>query len=188
MIFGFSSHACSNNSGDLNVPSKPLVIFETSLGDLTIELYPEKAPITVKNFLEYTKNGFYDNTIFHRVIPNFVVQGGGFAPNMVKKETAPPIKNEASNGLKNEIATLSMARTEDPNSASSQFFINLADNAFLDHKDKSTSGYGYAVFAKVIDGMSVVNAMQKEKTGIFKFFRDVPVDDIVIKKAYIKTQ
>ena len=131
-----------------------MVVFSTTLGEVTIELYPEKAPITVENFLAYVDAGFYDGTVFHRVVPGFVIQGGGFTESMEQKSTRPPIKNEADNGLKNERGTLSMARTRDVNSGTSQFFINLIDNAFLDH---GTRDFGYAVFARVVVGMDVID-------------------------------
>ena len=164
----------------------PVVIFETSQGEISIELYPEKAPETVKNFIQYVNDKFYDGTIFHRVIPNFVVQGGGFDSKMSQKKTRTPIKNEADNGLLNKKGSLSMARTNDPHSASSQFFINLKDNDFLDFKSKSAQGWGYAVFAQVTKGMDVVEKMAKTKTGNAGPHRDVPVTPIVVKKAFVK--
>jgi len=158
---------------------KNIVILETSKGKIKIKLFPEKAPETVKNFLAYVDDGFYDNTVFHRVIPNFVIQGGGYSPDMTKKETRPPIKNEADNGLKNRRATLSMARTSAVNSATSQFFINLKDNDYLDHSDR---GFGYAVFAEVIAGMDVVDTIARVRTGTSPM-RDCPVEPVIIKTA-----
>jgi cyclophilin family peptidyl-prolyl cis-trans isomerase len=162
---------------------KPLVVFETTLGDITIETWPEKAPITVKNFLQYVNDGFYNGTIFHRVIPQFVVQGGGFALQMERKETRPPIKNESINKERNLRSTLSMARTNDPHSASSQFFINLQNNYSLDYRG---GRHGYAVFAAVIDGMNVVDSMAAKPTGRVGPYSDVPVEPIIITKAYVK--
>jgi len=157
-----------------------MVVFSTNYGDFTIELYPDKAPVTVENFLEYVDSGFYDGTIFHRVIPGFVIQGGGFTPEMRQKPTNPPIKNEADNGLKNERGTLSMARTQDVNSATSQFFVNLVDNAFLDH---GTRDFGYAVFAKVVDGMDVIDKIAAVQTTRHGMHSDVPADPVVVEAA-----
>lgn len=156
------------------------VLLSTSLGDITIELYPEKAPITVENFLAYVDSGFFDGTIFHRVIPGFVIQGGGFTEDMKKKPTRPPVKNEAGNGLKNERGTLSMARTQETDSATSQFFINLSDNTALDH---GTRGFGYAVFGKVIEGMDIIDKIAAVKTGNRGMFNDVPVQPVLIVSA-----
>jgi peptidyl-prolyl cis-trans isomerase B (cyclophilin B) len=152
-------------------------------GQLKIELYEEKAPQTVANFKQYVSNGFYNNTIFHRVIPGFVVQGGGFTDEMEQKTTQPPIKNEADNGVKNSVGTLSMARTQIVDSATSQFFINLVDNKMLDHTAKTPQGYGYCVFAKISDGMEIVNEIAKVKTSTSGYHRDVPVNPVYIKKA-----
>ncbi len=162
----------------------PVVLFETSLGNIKIELYPEKAPITVENFLAYVKEGFYDGLIFHRVIKTFVVQGGGFLPGMKqKKPTRPPIKNEARMDLKNERGTIAMARTMEVDSASSQFFIKVEDNRNLDHVDNTQRGFGYAVFGKVIEGMDVVDRIRSVPTHNVGMFRDVPEDPVVISKA-----
>lgn len=163
----------------------PVVKFETTSGDIEVELYKDKAPIGVKNFLDYVKSGYYSGTIFHRVIPGFMVQGGGFDRELTKKTTKSPIKNEADNGLRNEAGTLAYARTNIVNSATSQFFINLVDNNYLNHRAKTPTGYGYAVFGKVTKGMSVVNKMAKTKTGSVKGYRDVPIQPIVIKSAKI---
>ena len=159
---------------------RPMVVFSTNLGDFTVELYEDKAPVTVKNFLSYVDSGFYDGTIFHRVIPGFMIQGGGFTADMQQKQTQAPIKNEADNGLKNLRGTLSMARTSDINSATSQFFVNVNDNAFLDHGSRD---FGYAVFAKVVDGMDVVDKIVGVKTGRKGMHSDVPVEPVVIESA-----
>ena len=156
------------------------VVFKTSLGDLTIALFNRTAPVTVKNFLAYVDSGFYNGTIFHRVIPGFVIQGGGYNKNLVRRPTFPPIKNEADNGLKNERGTLSMARTQDPNSATSQFFINLVDNPGLDFKGEGT---GYAVFGKVIAGMDVVDKIAKVQTETRGGFQDIPKDPVFVISA-----
>ena len=160
-----------------------MVKMTTTLGDIEIELYPDDAPVTVQNFIDYVESGHFDGLIFHRVIPGFVVQGGGFTPDMEQRSTRAPIVNEADNGLKNTVGTLSMARTPDPNSATSQFFINLVDNAFLDFTAKTQQGWGYAVFAKVVSGMDVVQQMAGVLTGNVKGHGDVPIDPIVIEKA-----
>jgi cyclophilin family peptidyl-prolyl cis-trans isomerase len=157
------------------------VVMETSKGEIVLELYPDKAPLTVTNFLSYADAGFYNGTIFHRVIPGFMVQGGGFTQDMEKKPAKAPIKNEAYNGLKNNRGTIAMARTPNPHSASCQFFINTVDNAFLNYKDQTTSGWGYAVFGKVIKGMDVVDAISTVKTVTQGNFRDVPQVPVEIK-------
>ena len=164
--------------------ANPQVKLETTQGTIVIELDAAKAPITVSNFLDYVKAGFYDGTVFHRVIPSFMIQGGGFAANMEQKPTREPIVNESANGLVNTRGTVAMARTPDPNSATAQFFINLKDNAFLD-KAKAQDGYGYCVFAKVVKGMNVVDAIAAVKTGTVGGFQDVPVQPVVIKKASV---
>lgn len=157
----------------------------TSLGNIVIQLNTEKAPISSANFLSYVKEGFYTDTIFHRVIPGFMAQGGGFDSSFSQKTTHAPIKNEADNGLANTRGTLAMARTSDPDSATAQFFINYKDNAFLNHTSPTTSGWGYAVFAEVVEGMDVVDAMAKEATGNRGPHQDVPKTDIVIQKAEV---
>jgi peptidyl-prolyl cis-trans isomerase A (cyclophilin A) len=158
--------------------SKPdTVVFKTSLGDLTIALFNRTAPVTVKNFLAYVDSGFYNGTIFHRVIPGFVIQGGGYNKNLVRRPTFPPIKNESDNGLKNERGTLSMARTQDPNSATSQFFVSLVDNSGLDFKGEGT---GYAVFGKVIVGMDVADKIAKVQTETRGGFQDIPKDPVFV--------
>ena len=157
-----------------------MIRFQTTLGDFTIELMPKEAPVTVENFERYVREEFFDGLIFHRVIPGFVIQGGGLTPDMSQKDNHAPIKNEATNGVKNERGFLSMARTNDINSATSQFFINLKDNDFLDHKPGS---YGYAVFARVVDGMDVIDQIAGVKTGRRRGHDDVPVEDVVIISA-----
>jgi cyclophilin family peptidyl-prolyl cis-trans isomerase len=165
--------------------ANPKVVMKTNLGDITIELYADKAPITVKNFLNYVEKKFYDGTIFHRVINGFMIQGGGFMPDMTQKETGPPIKNEAGNGLKNTLYTIAMARTNIVDSATAQFFINVADNTGLDHRDNTPQGYGYAVFGKVIDGTDVVEKIKAVKTTTKGMYKDVPVKPVVIEKVRI---
>lgn len=157
------------------------VVIKTSMGTITAVLYADKAPVTVQNFLKYVDDKFYDGTIFHRVIPNFMVQGGGFDGKMVEKKTRDPIKNEAANGLKNTVGMLAMARTAIPDSASAQFFINTKDNAFLDFKDSSPQGIGYAVFGKVTGGMDVVEKISAAKTGMKNGMGDVPETNVVIE-------
>lgn len=159
------------------------VKLETSYGDIVIALDSAAAPVTVANFLGYVKSGFYDSTIFHRVIPGFMIQGGGFNDSMVEKPTQTPIKNEAGNGLKNDRGTIAMARTPDPNSAAAQFFINARDNGFLNHTDTTAQGWGYCVFGKVIKGIEVVDSIEKAPTGKKGPYSDVPVTPIVIIKA-----
>jgi peptidyl-prolyl cis-trans isomerase B (cyclophilin B) len=163
----------------------PMVKLHTSLGVITLELDAEKAPATVKNFLDYVNSGFYSNTVFHRVINGFMIQGGGFEPGMRQKGTSAPIKNEADNGLKNDAYTIAMARTNDPHSATAQFFINVKDNGFLNHTAPSAQGWGYCVFGKVVEGKEVVDAIKKVRTGNSGYFQDVPTEDIVITKAEV---
>ncbi|WP_027470003.1 peptidylprolyl isomerase [Deefgea rivuli] len=158
----------------------------TSMGDIVLELNDEKAPISVANFVQYATGGHYDGTIFHRVIDGFMVQGGGFEPGMKeKKDKHPTIQNEADNGLKNDIYTVAMARTPEPHSASSQFFINAADNDFLNHRNKTSQGWGYAVFGAVVEGQDVVDKIEKVKTGSNGFHQDVPKTDVVILSAEV---
>jgi len=165
---------------------KPQVTMETTLGTIVLELYPEDAPKTVDNFLRYARWGHYDGTVFHRVIPDFMIQGGGFTPDMKQKLTEMPIENEADNGLKNDRGTVAMARTQDPHSASAQFFINTKNNAFLNHKSKTPEGWGYAVFGKVIQGMDVVDAISRVKTGARGSMENVPIEPVVITKTTVK--
>ena len=157
-----------------------MIKFETSHGSFTVELFPKEAPITVENFLRYVDEGFFDGTTFHRIVPGFVIQGGGLTPDFKNKETRDPIQNEAKNGLKNKRGSLSMARTSDVNSATSQFFVNLSDNEFLDHGPRD---YGYAVFAQVKEGMDVVDKIAKVKTGRRQGYQDAPLEDVVITSA-----
>ncbi len=163
--------------------SNPIVIMETSMGNVEIELYNKEAPISVKNFIGYVNEGFYDGLIFHRVIKGFMIQGGGFNQDMAEKETKEPIKNEADNGLKNEKYTIAMARTQEVNSATSQFFINTADNTFLDHGSRD---FGYAVFGKVISGQEVVDAIENVATETKGFYENVPTEPVIIKKMYLR--
>lgn len=165
-------------------PAKnPRVALDTDFGTIVIELYADKAPISVKNFLDYVDSGHYADTVFHRVIPGFMIQGGGFTDEMSPKPGKAPIKNEADNGLKNDRGTIAMARTGVVDSATCQFFINTVDNAFLNFKSATPQGYGYAVFGKVVEGMDVVDAVSSAKTGTVKGFKDVPLKPIHIKKA-----
>jgi peptidyl-prolyl cis-trans isomerase A (cyclophilin A) len=157
-----------------------MIRFETNLGDFTIELFEKEAPESVANFTRYIDDGFFDGTIFHRIVPGFVIQGGGFTEDMTQKKTKPPVKNEADNGLKNKRGTLSMARTNDINSATSQFFVNLKDNDFLDH---SRANFGYAVFAKVTEGMDVIDKIAAVETGRKRGFDDVPVEAVTMKSV-----
>ena len=165
--------------------ANPKVLMETSKGDITIELFEKEAPRTVKNFLSYASEGFYNNLIFHRVIKDFMIQGGGMDSEMRQKDPKPPIKNEARRGLGNNRGTIAMARTNVIDSATAQFFINVKDNDFLNHTDKTARGFGYAVFGEVIKGMDVVDSIARVKTGIFNGFRDVPKEPILIKNVSI---
>ncbi len=162
-----------------------MIKLQTNHGDITIKLFADEAPETVKNFIQYVQDGHYDNTIFHRVISNFMIQGGGFEPGMQQKPVRAPIKNEANNGLSNKVGTLAMARTMDPHSASSQFFINVSDNAFLDHTSETSQGWGYAVFGEVVEGMDVVNTIKAVDTTSRAGHQDVPREDVVIEKAEV---
>ena len=160
-----------------------MFVFETNYGSFTVELDFANAPISSKNFQNYADSGFYDGTIFHRVINDFMIQGGGFEPGLTQKSTEESIENEASNGLSNELGTLAMARTADPHSASSQFFINVSDNFFLDHKDTSSQGWGYAVFGKVVEGMDTINKIKACKPGSQLGHQDVPEEDVLISSV-----
>lgn len=162
-----------------------MIIFETNFGDIKIELFEDKAPQTVANFKQYVEDGFYNNTIFHRVISNFMIQGGGMEPGMEEKPTREPIQNEADNGLSNKVGTLAMARTNDPHSATAQFFINVKDNDFLNFSAPNSQGYGYCVFAEVVEGMDVVEKIKGVDTGNSGYHQDVPLEDVVIKSASI---
>lgn len=162
-----------------------MIKLHTNHGVITLKLFDDKAPETAANFREYVKAGHYDGTIFHRVIGNFMIQGGGFEPGMKQKPTRAPIKNEANNGVSNKVGTVAMARTMDPHSASAQFFINVADNSFLNHTAPTTQGWGYAVFGEVVEGMDVVEKIKAVSTGSKAGHQDVPTEDVVIEKAEI---
>jgi len=180
-VFAVFTMAASAGAAEKN----PVVQIETSKGNIKVELDKEKAPVTVTNFVAYVNDKFYDGTIFHRVIPTFMIQGGGFDEKMSQKPTKPPIKNEAGNGLQNKRGTIAMARTGVVDSATAQFFINVKDNDFLNHRDDSNQGYGYAVFGKVIEGMDVVDKIKDVPTGNKGGFQDVPVETVVIKSIRI---
>jgi len=175
--------AASANAADSR---SPIVRLITSEGDIDIELNRDRAPLSVENFLRYVREGFYNDTIFHRVIPGFMIQGGGFESGLERKETHKPIRNEADNGLKNRPGTIAMARTSDPHSATSQFFINTVDNKSLDYRSKTANGWGYAVFGRVIKGLDVVKKIESEPTGRLGNFNDVPDKEIFIIKAEIE--
>ena len=162
-----------------------MVIIHTTFGDITLELDAEKAPKTVTNFIQYANDGFYDGTIFHRVIDNFMIQGGGFDTNMQQKQSGEPVENEADNGLKNDHGTVAMARTQDPHSATAQFFINVKDNDFLNHSGKNMQGWGYTVFGKVTEGQDVLDKIRAVSTGTRAGHQDVPNDDIIIESVEV---
>ena len=185
LLFSQAVIAAKNNYSTSTQGKYPMVKLHTNFGVITLELDAEKAPVTVKNFLDYVNSGFYSNTVFHRVIDGFMIQGGGFEPGMKQKSTNAPIKNEADNGLKNELYTIAMARTSDPHSATAQFFINIKNNSFLNHSAPNSQGWGYCVFGKVVDGTDVVDAIRKVKTGNSGFHQDVPKEDVIITKAEI---
>ena len=185
-IFAVILFAVLMTAGAVQAQTKnPKVLIDTSMGQIEAELYPDKAPVTVTNFLEYVNNKFYDGLVFHRVIPGFMIQGGGLNSDMQEKAGRSPIQIESDNGLKNYRGTLAMARTSDPNSATSQFFINLVDNPFLNFKAKSTAGYGYAVFGKVTKGMDVVDKIAQVKTGNKGFHENVPLTPVIIKSIRV---
>ncbi len=163
-----------------------MITLHTNYGDIKLELDFAKAPATAENFLNYCKDGFYNNTIFHRVIDGFMIQGGGLTSGMSEKQTKAPIANEADNGLSNKRGTIAMARTNDPHSATAQFFINTVDNYFLDHQSKTAQGWGYCVFGKVVDGMDIVDNISKVKTGNYGYHQDVPKEEIVIENVTIE--
>jgi len=162
------------------------VRMQTNKGTIVLELDAEKAPATVANFVEYARSGFYDGTVFHRVIPNFMIQGGGFEPGMTQKAAKDPIKNEADNGLKNDLGTIAMARTSDPDSATAQFFINTKNNNFLNHTAPTPQGWGYCVFGKVVEGQDVVQEIEKVATGTHGGHQDVPNEDVIIEKVTVE--
>lgn len=184
LLLGIFSFAAEAGGGAVS-PDQPRVKLQTTLGDIVIALNPEKAPVTVENFLRYVNEGFYNGTLFHRVIDNFMIQGGGFDIDFNSKSTHDPIQNEADNGLKNEVGTIAMARTSDPHSATAQFFINVANNASLNHRSQDRQGWGYAVFGQVIEGMDVVDAIKKVKTGSKGNHRDVPLEPVIIEQATV---
>lgn len=161
------------------------VKFQTSMGDIVIELDTEKAPVTAENFLQYVREGFYDNTVFHRVINGFMVQGGGFEPGLKQKPVRAPIENEAANGVKNDAYTVAMARTSDPHSATAQFFFNVVNNNFLNFRAANADGFGYCVFGNVVQGREVIDKIKAVPTGNRGFHQDVPTEDVVVKKAEI---
>ena len=181
-LLSFARNAHAQSSGDTH----PVIVMKTSKGTIEITLDAEKAPVTVKNFLSYVNEAFYDSTIFHRVIRDFMIQGGGFTATMLQLPTKEPIRNEAANGLLNKRGTIVMARRNTPNSATCQFFINHKDNDFLDHKDNTPRGYGYAVFGRVTSGMDVVDSIAAVKTGAVGGFRDVPLEPVVIESVRVK--
>jgi peptidyl-prolyl cis-trans isomerase B (cyclophilin B) len=184
ILFAVLLCIAAQSSYSLTQGKKTMVKLHTNHGDITLQLDAEKAPDTVKNFLEYVNSGFYENTIFHRVIDNFMIQGGGFEPGMKQKKVNAPIKNEAANGLKNDAYTVAMARTNDPHSATAQFFINTGtSNHFLDYPGQD--GWGYCVFGKVVEGMEVVDKIRKVKTGSSGGHQDVPKEDVIILKAEV---
>ena len=162
-----------------------MIKLTTNHGDILVELDAEKAPLSAANFIKYVEAGHYDNTVFHRVIPGFMVQGGGFEPGMKQKPCKDPIKNEADNGLKNDVYTVAMARTSDPHSATAQFFINIADNEFLNFKAPNANGWGFCVFGKVVEGTDVVDKIKGVKTGTSGFHQDVPKEDVIIERAEV---
>jgi peptidyl-prolyl cis-trans isomerase B (cyclophilin B) len=185
LLLALSALHLGTGSSQMNASDTTTVQMQTSLGTITLELYADKAPVTVENFLGYVRDGFYDGTVFHRVIPGFMIQGGGFNPDMTEKPTRPSIQNEANNGLKNDTGTIAMARTPNPHSASSQFFINLKDNGFLNFTAETQQGWGYAVFGKVTDGMDVVDAIAAVPTGHHGPHQDVPEEPVIIDKVTV---
>lgn len=178
----------TSNTKETKMSDMPVVQLNTSMGEIVIELNEEKAPKTVENFVSYVKSGHYDGTIFHRVIPDFMVQGGGMDADMNEKSTNAPIENEADNGLKNEEGTIAMARTQDPHSATSQFFINVKNNAFLNHSGKNMQGWGYTVFGKVTSGMDVVKKIEGVPTGRYGMHADVPKEPVIIESAVMVSE
>ncbi len=186
LISAAAVHAADTQSPTAKENKPVIVNMKTNQGTIVLELDANKAPKSVANFVEYAKKGFYDGTVFHRVIPGFMIQGGGFKPGMEQKETGATITNEADNGLKNATGTVAMARTSDPHSATAQFFINVADNAFLDYTASTPSGWGYTVFGKVTEGMDVVQKIEKTTTGMRSGFQDVPTQDVIIEKVTIE--
>jgi peptidyl-prolyl cis-trans isomerase A (cyclophilin A) len=189
LVFVGSALTTNANGSAGPAPKNPVIVMQTSMGDIKIELYPDKAPITVKNFLDYARIGFYNGTIFHRVMRGFVIQGGGVTPDLKEKATRAPIKNEAANGLLNNRGTISMAREEEPDTASAQFFINLVDNARLNHHGNTGRAMGYAVFGKVIEGMDVVDKIGTSPTkAVNKEYANVPMTMIILKSVKILSE
>lgn len=184
-LFALLLCSVSPLSYSLDKGKKTMVRLHTNHGTITLQLDAKKAPNTVKNFLDYVNSGFYTNTIFHRVIEDFMIQGGGFEPGMIQKKVNAPIQNEAANGLKNDNYTVAMARTNDPHSATAQFFINVNNNSFLNYTAPNAQGYGYCVFGKVVEGKEVVDAIRKVKTGTRAGHQDVPQEDVIITKAEV---
>ncbi len=184
-ILSTAQAATPSTQKGTTMSTNPKVLLHTNKGDITLELDAEKAPKSVENFINYVNAGFYDGTIFHRVIPTFMVQGGGFDVGMAQKNTNEPVQNEANNGLKNDVYTVAMARTSDPHSATAQFFINVANNDFLNHTNPTPNGWGYAVFGKVVEGNDVVDAIKGVKTSNKGFHNDVPVEDVIIESASV---
>lgn len=185
-LFAVAGAACAETSAALEAPmTQPRVQLQTNHGTIVLELDAAKAPKTVESFLGYVRDGFYDGTVFHRVIPGFMIQGGGFTSNLQQKQTGPPVPNEADNGLKNRRGTIAMARTSDPHSATAQFFVNLVDNRPLDHTDKSRTGWGYTVFGEVVDGMDVVDRIAAVPTGNAGGHQNVPRQPVVIESAEV---
>ena len=182
---GATAANSTTKEGTPSMTSESRVKLQTNQGDIVIELNAEKAPKTTANFLNYVRDGFYDGTVFHRIINNFMIQGGGFEAGMKQKPTGDSVENEANNGLKNDRYTVAMARTSDPHSATAQFFINVADNDFLNHTAPTSNGWGYTVFGKVTEGTEVVDKIKGVKTGSRGFHQDVPAEDVVIEKASI---
>ena len=184
---GAGTHAAetANQPADTKAITYPQAVLHTTRGDITIELYPDKAPLSVANFIAYAKSGHYNGTIFHRVIPGFMVQGGGMLVGMKENKTGEKLENEANNGLTNDCYTVAMARTSAPHSASAQFFINVSNNDFLNHSAPTPQGWGYCVFGKVVDGTDVVDKIRKVKTGSKGMHQDVPVEDVIIEKAEV---
>ena len=176
----------TNNGVNAEMTTNTIIIIKTTSGDIKLELFDDKAPKTSENFKQYIKSGFFSNSIFHRVIKDFMIQGGGFTPKMQQKEALSPIKNEANNMISNERGTIAMARTNDPHSASSQFFINLKDNTFLDFKSETTQGWGYCVFGRVIEGLETIDKIALVPTGSYGPYQDVPNDPIIINEVIIE--
>lgn len=185
LAFGIAGSAAAQGGPAKADAPHPRVALDTSKGRIVVELYSDKAPKTVANFLQYVKSGHYDGIIFHRVIDGFMIQGGGFTPDMAQRPAKPPVQNEADNGLHNERGTLAMARTGDPHSASAQFFVNTVNNDSLNHRSKTAQGWGYTVFAKVVEGMDVVDQIAKVRTGNKGGHQNVPVEPVLIKKATV---